>query len=86
MYSKYETDAILSELQKLTEKLDSTENYLEHLHDVAAIEKAANEIRRGNGQKALSLLSRISKSVIEVSKEIGTNIATEMIMKMTGLK
>jgi hypothetical protein len=77
---------IVIELQKLAAKLDAAEDQIKYLQDVAVIEKAANEISKGNGSKALKLLSRASRSAIEVSKEIGTSIATEVIMRMTGLK
>jgi len=86
--SNYDQDIVAKELRKLADKLDSIEieDRADHLQDAAVIEKAANEMTEGNGPKALRLLSRVSKEVLTASKEIGTNIATELIMKMTGLK
>jgi len=82
----YDQDVIAKELRKLADKLDAIEDQADHLQEAAVLEKAANEMSQGNGPKALRLLSRVTKEVLAASKEIGTNIATELIMKMTGLK
>lgn len=84
--SNYDQDVVAKELQKLADKLDAIVDRVDHLQDIAVIEKAANEMSKSNGPKALRLLSKVSKEVLAASKEIGTNIATELIMKMTGLK
>jgi hypothetical protein len=84
--TNYDQDVVAEELRKVAEKLDATEDRADNLQDAAVIEKAANEMTQGNGPKALRLLSKVSKEVLAASKEIGTNIATELIMKMTGLR
>lgn len=86
LQSNDEIVVVANQLRKLAEKLDAIEDRVENLQDAAVIEKAANEMCEGKGPKALRLLSGVSKAVIAVSKEIGTDIATELIMKMTGLK
>lgn len=78
--------AVAGELRRLAEKLDAIEDQNDHLQDAAIIEKAATEITAGNGPKALRLLSKVSKEILSVSKEIGTSLVTELIMKMSGLK
>lgn len=79
-------DVVAGELRRLAEKLDAIEDQTDHLQDAAIIEKAATEINAGNGPKALKLLSKVSKEILTVSKEIGTNLASDLIMKMLGLK
>jgi hypothetical protein len=86
LQDKYKIEDISSELRKLSERLDAAEDQTKHLGDVALIEKAANEMDKGCGPKALKFLSGVSQAAIEVSKEIGTNIAAEVIMRMTGLR
>jgi len=86
LQSNYEIDIVTKDLRKLAQKLDAIEDQIANLRDAAVIEKAAKEMSKGEGPKALRLLSGVSKTVIAASKEIGTNIATELIMKMTGLK
>lgn len=77
---------VADELRRLAKKLDALEDQIDHLQDAAIVEKAAAEISAGNGPKALKLLSSVSKEILSVSKEIGTNLATDLIMKMLGLK
>ena len=79
-------DVVAGELRKLARRLDAIEDQTDNLQNAAIIEKAATEISDGNGPKALRLLSKVSKEILSVSKEIGTNIATDLIMKMLGMK
>jgi hypothetical protein len=78
--------ALHDELEKLAKKLSFQSTTPDQRIDAAVVEQAAQSAKAGDKEGIIASLKRASKWVLDVATEIGTKIATEVILKATGLK
>jgi hypothetical protein len=76
---------VADELQSFAQQVSSTPEGQSHPEHVAAIQQAAEQAAKGDGDSAKKTLLSAGKWVLGVAKDIGTPVLVALVKSMIGL-
>jgi hypothetical protein len=79
-------NALTGEIEHLRKHLQQSASSSSDYQQLALLSEAEEHVKKGDGNKAMEVLSKVGKGALEVAKDIGTEIAAKVIAKSMGLE